>query len=523
MADDPKTILEYATQRKGAAKKAATDAQTQLAQAQQGIAADRAELADDTAAFASLEKEAAEIRKQLGVIATPADGAALVDALEQIIIRARTKQAAILKAGSALRAAQTDADRAQADLGVASANLAKAEKDLLEANRADKQRLSWKTALAAPPRDTLQADAGKALDATAVPEGVTFKKASDRIEADIPTKLLERARGRRDDAAASVTTAADETLAAETAALTERKNNGGLAGKVEEPLAAFQQAETTVKDFATNAKPRFDQALALLAQVADPARSPLTSEQRARIDDSTLAAARGDAVDEEETKRDAAQTTLTEARGALKDEILKAKALGKNPDDVLAVQNARSALPPLEGNLKTADDNWRAEEKVRDQKLADVAAAQAKLSEAIQAAIAAKKNPDTDGTVIADKGALSLAQGALETAESDYKKSKHGVLHAWEAAVPDSMWRLLDDFERAVQMLKELSDSKAAAELVLDLDAAEAAYVKARLAADASASVIQQLASERDSRAARLQDAREAESGRLFSALRGDN
>ena len=42
-----------------------------------------------------------------------------------------------------------DADRAQADLVLASANLAKAETDLLDAKRVDNQRQVWKTALAA--------------------------------------------------------------------------------------------------------------------------------------------------------------------------------------------------------------------------------------------------------------------------------------------------------------------------------------------------------------------------------------
>ena len=84
----------------------------------------------------------------------------------------------------------------------------------------------------------------------------------------------------------------------------------------------------------------------------------------------------------------------------------------------------------------------------RDAKLADVAAKQVALAVATRSAIAAKKDPETDANVIAARTALPTPK-TLKTAEDNYKQSDHGILHAWETAVPETTWLLLADYEES--------------------------------------------------------------------------
>ncbi len=512
---DPTTILDYVNQRRDSAKLAATSAQQRLAQAQATIAAKSEELAGATSAFADLSKQADEIRKKLAAVPTPADGEALLDALEQVIIRSRTQRLTILKTQAELDAARAAAQSAQSLLNAASARSANAESQVKQADQAHQQRVQLKAALNAAPLSTIHTDAGNALI------NKPFTDAKTRIESDIPAKLLTRAEERLAAEMARIARAVSDALAADTAALAERDENGGATGQAEKQWVAFLRAETAVRDLVNTAKSRFDQAQATLAQVADANHSPLTPEQTERINDATLKAAREAAADEEQT-RDGKLKDVNDARGALAGEILKAKADNKNPDDVQAVKDAQAALTTAEAAFKTADDAWRAKEKDRDAKLADVESKRAGLAKAIQAAIAAKKDPDTDANVIAAKTALTNAQDALETAEDDYEQSNHGILHAWEAAVPDSAWQLLADYEEARRMLDGLKASSPS-QLEDDLEKAEEEYVKARLKADASANVLEQLGAEQAQRAGRRQSALQNEGHRLLSALRGDN
>jgi hypothetical protein len=512
---DPTTILDYAQQRRDNAKLAVAAAQQLLAQAQSSVAAKSDELAKATDDFADLIRQADEIRKKLASVPTPADGDALLDALEQLIIRSRTQRAVILKAQADLDAARADGESAQSLLNADSARLAAAESQAQEAGQSSKRRDKLKAALGAAPLSTISADAAEAL--TKAP----FTDAKTRIEADIPAKLLTRADERLAAEAARIAKTVSDAQAAEDAALDERDENGGAAGQAESQWAAFLRAEAAAQDFVSSAQSRFDGAQAALARVADVKQSPLTPEQAARINDATLKAAREAAVDAEKA-RDGKLRDLLSAGDALEAEILKAIADNENPDDVQAVQDARADLTAAEAAFKTADDAWRAKEKDRDAALADVEAKQAALAKAIQAAVAAKKNPDTDPDVGVAKTDLTNAQITLKTAENTYRQSDHGILHAWEAAVPDTTWQLLADYEAARRTLDELIASDSA-KLVGDLETAEEDYVKARLKADASANVIEQLGAERTRRAGRRGSALQNESHRLLSALRGDN
>jgi hypothetical protein len=154
--------------------------------------------------------------------------------------------------------------------------------------------------------------------------------------------------------------------------------------------------------------------------------------------------------------------------------------------------------------------------------IADVENKQKLLNQARQAAIAAGNDPETDPAVITAGVDLTNAKNDLEDAEGDYMDSPLGTLDAWEAAVPDSTWRLFEQFEQAQDTLKALKTTTAAA-VKTAFETAESDYVAAQLKADASAAVLSQLVAEREARAAREAGARQAASARLFSALRGDD
>ena len=222
----PTTLLELATQKRDAAQQAVSDARQRLADAQEDMATQRKELAAATAGHADLDAQAAGIRTQLAMIVTPADGQALLDALEQTIIRARTEQAAILAAGTELGAAESDADGAQTRLAGASSQLELASRSLTETKQADQQRTSWKTALAAEPLAIIHTAATLALAAP------LFTDAKTRVEAAFPAKLLARARERSAREAAQIAQCDSDRLRRNAAP--ERASNGG-PGQADKP------------------------------------------------------------------------------------------------------------------------------------------------------------------------------------------------------------------------------------------------------------------------------------------------
>ncbi len=515
---DPTTILDYIKQRRAAAQQAAAKAQQRLAQAQASLAAASQALAAATADFAALNKQADEIRAKLAAVPTPADGDALLDALEQLIIRSRTQRAAVLKNQGALDAAKTDAENAEAAVKAAQARLADAEAQVKQAEQEQKQRDKLKAALAAPPLSTVSAKADDAL------KGKPFTDAKARIEADFPAKLRTRAKERLAAERLRLAANSNALTGAEDALHTEVDTNGGLTGKASpsgKKWAEFVRAEDAAREFAGAAQTRFEQTQATLARVADARQLPLTPEQSARINDAALKAAREAAADEEKT-RDAKWKDLNDARDKLDSEVLKAKAAGKVPGDEQAVKDAQTALATAQAAFDTADAAWHAKEKDRNAKLAELSVKQAALAKAIRDAIAAGKDPETDAGVAAAKTALAAAQSALKTAEDAYKQSNHGILHAWQAAVPDANWQLLLSYEEAVQSLETLKAAKPG-DLKTNLETAEADAVKARLDADASTRVLVELAVEQRQRAGRRQSALQNESQRLFGALRGDS
>lgn len=502
---DPTTVLDYATQRSETAKTAVADAQQRLAKAQTATTAKRDELTRATTAFSDLEKTAAEIRKKLGVIPTPVDGPKLLYDLEQAIIGSRAQQAAILKAGSDLRAAQLNADQAQAELAAASPSRAKADSDLLQATKSDSLRKGWKNALATPPLVTIKDDAANELKLE------PFTKAKTRVESELPKILRDRAVARREAKADRFAKALTSVRLAEDRLLTEREKTGASA-MVESARIRLLRAEAAAKDFVNNAKSRFDQAQTLLTQVSDQLRAPLTPEQIAALTDATLKDARAEAAAAEKALDDLWKKV--EARQALLDQA--------KLDDIVipnkpAVEEAAHLLDLAIVDFTTANNIWRAEFQGLEKKKELEGKVEEKKAKLAQALADANNDPAVQAVVDAQKD-LDTAEEDLRIAKAPYHRI---LLDDWEAAAPDATWRLLDDFEKARAVLTMLSGSNPST-LATDLTDAETRYVKALLAADASAALLTQLVTEQARRATLQQSALQTESDSLFSALRGD-
>lgn len=351
---------------------------------------------------------------------------------------------------------------AQSSASLAQADLANASAELTKATAALRQADSTQKQRAelitalTGPLATIKTNSTAALD-TSDPEGVAAK-AKERIEDDIPEPLRARARARRAAQASRLEQTSTARQAAEDAANEERDLHGGDAGQAISSLETLSSVEATVRDFVCNATSRFDRAQAKLAQVADPTRASLTDEQKASISaEEPLKTEREDAIAEEE-----------------------------------AVGDARNIL---------------------DGKQAD-------LDAAILEAKAAPTDSGKQSAVNDANDAVDIAKTALEEAQALYLSANQAVVDAWEAAVPDTTWRMFEDYEAAVETLQTMPNPVS---LNGELVAAETLYVTAQLVADRSAQVLADLMAEKAQRAAREATARQTGDASLFSALRGDN
>ena len=517
---DPKTILEYATQRSASAGQALTDAQKRLADSQAALVAATAEGKNASTALADLERRIDEIRQKLSGIVTPADGEVLLDALELATIRLRSTQAVVTKSKNKFAVAQANVTQAQTDVAAASVMRTQAQTALAQATSSSEARDALVFALDNAPVKNLPTEAGKALDAANLVEGAPFKKAKDRIEGDIPEKLLKRAEDRRKQAGAAVAQADKNVTDAEDALLKEGETNNGRAGAAAKAWVAFQRAEADARNFVNTAEDDFGSAKAILKEVGDPTRAPLTPEQKALIGDADLKADRENATGEEETIDTGVAKTLADAQISLDEAILKAKAEPSQANSD-AVDAAQDKVDDAQSDFDTDNGKWR--EKETDLTAANLAVDQksAALAAAIQKAVAAGSDPSTDPDVVLAKGELTTAENKQKSADEAYRLSDKGVLDLWEAAVPDSTWRLFEKYEDALESLNALKAANPAA-LKTSLTTTEEAYVTAQLAADKSTSILQQLAAEQAQRVARQEGAEQVADARRFSALRGD-
>ena len=454
----PTTLVELSEQRHNDWTAARQAAVAAVAQAQAAHNSAAQALAAASAEFAAQERAAAQIRAQLAAITTPADGEPLLEQLELAIIAQRSAAAALLAAQSALAAAKAALAQGQASVQEADARIAQAKADWDRAKADAARRQAAQDALAAAPLDTLASDAGALLG------DPVFDAAEARIEGDFPEALRNRARDRAKLARERL--ARNRKLAADLNGLLALHLNakGAPADKLPGIAQAAAAAEAALRDWVSRAKERFDRARAALERVGDPDNPTLTQEQEDRINDATLETAREGAAEKEEARD---QARAAHEAAAVEFEAERVEVLGEGGAEALA-----QAL---------ADAN------------SDVAKA---------------------------KKAMDDAAAELQIKQTAYTTAMRDALDGWEAAVPESAWRDLAEFDAASVALTELQAGPAA--FLAALASAEAALLAAGIAAHQEDHSLRTYRLEVALPAARGEQERATEGAAVFSALRGD-
>jgi hypothetical protein len=454
----PTNLVELADLRLAGATAAKAAAQTSLQQAQTDLAAAGTALDIAKATYAQKEKHAAEVRAQLAAIATPADGEPLLVDLEQTIIELRAATGAILAAEGAAGKARGRMEEGRSRLQQAEGAIAAAKDEQTREQAARARRETAKSALTQPPLGDL------AARATALLASQTFDDAKQRVDADFPQKLRERARERAQLAAARLERTLDAAHDAQQLMDDEATAVGGAQEQALAPARALEQSASLLFDFATRAVARCDAAEAALVRIGGPDNPPLSQQQKDRIGDAALQAAREAAADAE-SELDQARELASQKQAAFDLERLKVAAATGEAGVTAALADATS----------------------------DLAKAKAELDAAL---------------------------GAVPGKETAYTAAMRKSMDAWEAAVPDSAWRDLTEFDAASATLTALSVSPAA--LATAVTNAEGALLAARLTLDEGARSLSTLQAGLALAAASAAVAEQAAARLAFSALRGD-
>ncbi len=196
--------------------------------------------------------------------------------------------------------------------------------------------------------------------------------------------------------------------------------------------------------------------------------------------------------------------------------LLAAVAAAADPDPDQAAAVADAALATPGEAAATAEDD-------RDTKALEVAAAQRAVDQAILEA--RLDDPDVDLGTVTDvtdaETTLATLEGELAPLQTAYDGAK-ADLDAWEAAVPDDEWRLLEKLDTAERLLNGLQGVTpgdlvtAATTAETDLVAALEAYDQELRARDIGESAITATAAAAATRRADQQ-------AHGFSRLRGDD
>lgn len=327
------TLLEVAEARLTAAQAEQSDAATALAGAQSTIAAAQAALAQASAQAAALDAQETALRAELAAAPMPADAAALVPQLEQLIVQARRQHTAVVAATDAVAAAQQQLDetRLRSQLGAAGAAAAGSERARVKAE--DDTRTTWKTSAAA---------ANVPLQAQQLRADKPFTDAKAKATGLLPKPLVDRARQR---AAAE----RDRIAALRNAADAAEASIAKQGDDVEKARAAFRADEAALRTFAITAPSRFARAQALLATVlAAPALTQAEQDAvAAAVDDAdpdALAA---------ENERDDAAADLRKAQAAL-----EAKELAKLADPSVDTTAEEQDVTDAEATLQQKEDDY---------------------------------------------------------------------------------------------------------------------------------------------------------------------
>ncbi|MCX6598064.1 MAG: hypothetical protein NTV70_17040 [Acidobacteria bacterium] len=386
----PNNLLELAQARDTAAVARVSSARTAFSTAQAAVQAARTAHEAAVAQRAQLDTDVAQIRQALNDAETQADAAAAAADLGRKLVALRGQSPVLLATESSLAEANRALEAAEAESAAATVQATAAKADLAQATTASARRQGVDDALSRAPLSTLPATAKKLKDTA--PTNKPFRDARTRIEADIPTKLIERARDRR---AAALAAVANQTKLAQAAA--EALN--GLAAAPARAELQYLAAAEAVSSFIANAAARVDQAKAQLARVADPLEQPLSTAQKAAI---TATTAKGELAAAEQKKVTDAHKALDAAQADLAVAVLKAKVA--NLDQAAAID----------------------------------------------------ANPAGDATLAPLVTTRDQALTAFNNAVAAYTPAMKADLAAWEASIPDGTWSLLADFEDASDTLGTL-------------------------------------------------------------------
>lgn len=363
---NPTPLLTYAIAERVTLEQSRDTARAASLAAEKSYADAREKLGKANEEFAALEREVAQIRKDLAEVETPADGEKLLAQLSAAIVAMRAKNAEILAAEETAALARAGSERAGSDLKDAESLLTAADKVLAAAQAESDRRDTLVKALAAPPLSNMQQSATDALAAD------PFKKAEARIANDLPASLRTRAAERRKQELDALDEERGVAAEADKLASAEYDKGGGLVGKATGLRAEYERAADALGAYVGRAKERFEHALLLAARVAEPNSQALTDAQRTRINDAKLVTP-GEAAALLEQARDAARLLLKQKEAALVKARLAAQAADIDPDtnptpDVTKAtterNDAKVALTKAEGDYKPehvkALDAWEA-------------------------------------------------------------------------------------------------------------------------------------------------------------------
>jgi hypothetical protein len=340
---DPTTLVDYTAQGALAAQAAADAAHAEADAARAAVDAARAALAAAVADIAAHAAAARRLRDALAVVATPADAAPLLVALDTETINQRLAEAAALAAEGALamargRAAVAPAAAKGADAALAAARLAQGA-----AGTSATQRAAQAAALAAAPLATL------AADATALLASATYDAAEAAAEDGLPARLLALARSRA--AAVFDHQANTHTLryALGQAGADQAAADGGPRDRCAAPQAAYDAACAALAAVVNDSAATFGRVQTALQRLATPGRPGLTAQQRASLADATQQAARETAADHA-----AALDSASVAREAAEfaQDAEQARADAGLPNTLPAAQAALPALQQAETDAR---------------------------------------------------------------------------------------------------------------------------------------------------------------------------
>lgn len=329
-------LAARATAQAAALAAATTPIVDALAAARDDLAAASADRTAARSVVEALRAQEARTRVAIAEVANPADAQTHEDALRELLVELGAARVDLRDAEERVAAATATTAALTALAARSEATVAGAVTHVEWATERHEVATQLRDAVAAPPLDTIVADAGALL------AGAEMSAADDRLDELLPTDLRSRAEARAAEAEAisEAARAADE---ADRARGDDRLVAASpLHGAVEVALRDLAEAEAALGSYVGSAAGRLDWARHALERVA--ALADLTPAQVTALDP----AGRADAVAAAEAEDDlgGALSVEAQARRALDEAILDARLDDPtvDPETVQAVIDAREAL-----------------------------------------------------------------------------------------------------------------------------------------------------------------------------------